>query len=105
MDKLLQALYDCFYTPRPSEELTQLIEETHRELIERLSKDDRKRVLRIIDSKDKLIELQSIDSFIRGFQLAAQLAMELKCYEVDAPFVDIYSTILKRAENQATIAK
>ena len=85
MDKLLQVLYDCFYTPRPSKDLTQLIEEIHRELIERLSKEDRKRVLQIIDTKDKLIELQSIDSFIRGFQLATQLAMELECYGETVP--------------------
>lgn len=85
MDKLLQALYDCFYSPRPSKDLTQLIEKTHRELIVRLSKEDRKRVLLIIDTKDKITELQSIDSFIRGFQLATQLAMELECYGKAVP--------------------
>ncbi len=88
MVKLLQALYDYFYTPRTNEHLMQVATDNHRQLIESLSKEDRKKVLRIIDAKDQLAEIQSIDSFIHGFRLAAQLFIELNFYGNDSPTSD-----------------
>ena len=85
MNKLLQTLYTCFYTPRPDERLTKVVDENHRELIATLSKEDRRKVLKIIDAQDELAVLQSIDSFSRGFQLATQLAAELACYGDQVP--------------------
>ena len=97
MDKLLQTIYKCFYTPKLDEELIQVAETNHRELIKRLSKGDRRRVLRIIDAKDALAERQSIDRFICGFQLATQLAIELGCYEKElVEFVPLGHTLMTR---------
>ena len=80
MDKLLEALYDHFHTPRKDERLNQVVEDNHQELIESLSKEDRKKVLAIIDAQNESAEIQSIDSFIQGFRLATQLCMELLSY-------------------------
>ena len=80
MDKLLEVLYDHFHTPRKDERLNQVVEDNHQELIESLSKEDRKKVLAIIDAQNESAEIQSIDSFIQGFRLATQLWMELISY-------------------------
>ena len=80
MDKLLEALCDHFYTPRKDERLKQVVENNHQELIATLSKEDRKKILAIIDAQNESAEIQSIDSFIQGFRLATQLWMELISY-------------------------
>ena len=80
MDKLLEALYDHFHTPRKDERLKQIVEDNHQELIATLSKEDRKKVLAIIDAQNESAEIQSIDSFVQGFRLATQLGMELTSY-------------------------
>ena len=82
MDKLLEALYDHFHTPRKDERLKQIVEDNHQELIATLSKEDRKKVLAIIDAQNESAEIQSIDSFVQGFRLATQLGMELTSYGV-----------------------
>jgi len=60
------------------------IDSSHRTLSAELSKEQRRTLLKIIDSKDSLAEIQSVDSFIRGFQLAAQLAAELRHYSTES---------------------
>ena len=50
--KLLQALYDCFYTRPRFDEQENEVEECHKALIEVLAKPERKLVLRIIDALD-----------------------------------------------------
>ena len=79
-NKLLEVLYDHFHTPRKDERLNQVVENNHQELIASLSKEDRKKVLAIIDAQNESAEIQSIDSFIQGFRLATQLWMELISY-------------------------
>lgn len=81
MEKLLLALYDCFYVPLEEVELQQEIETCHQTLIKTLSKAERRTLLKIIDNKDQIIETQSIDSFIQGFLLASRLSTELSHYE------------------------
>jgi len=81
MKELLLAIYDQFYKPAVPESLNQEIDACHHQLIDALSKEERKVLLRLIDAKDHAAELQSIDSFNRGFQLAWQLATELRIYE------------------------
>lgn len=81
MNKLLKDLYDCFYTPPGLPTQKQEIEECHQALIEVLDKPERRLVLKIIDTKDRIVEDTSIDSFISGFELAWQLSMELNQYE------------------------
>lgn len=65
----------------PLAEYEQEVETCHRQLIERLDKSERKLVLRIIDAQNHIIEEQSLDSFLRGFRLAWELANELNHYE------------------------
>ncbi len=81
MNKLLKALYNCFYTPPEFPAQKQEIEECHQALIEALKKLERRLVLQIIDAKDQIVEDASIDSFISGFELAWQLSAELNQYE------------------------
>jgi len=80
MNELLLAIYDYFYTSIEPEPLRQEIADCHSALSEVLSKENRKVLLRLIDAKDHITETQLIDSFIRGFQLAWQLAAELSIY-------------------------
>ena len=79
--ELFKALYDCFYTPPELTPPKQEVEECHQALIEVLGKPERRLVLQIIDSKDRIAEDMSIDSFISGFELAWQLSAELNNYE------------------------
>ena len=81
MNKLLNDLYDCFYTPTELAATKREIEECHRALIEALGKPERRLVLKIIDAKDHISEDTSLDSFIAGFELAWKLAVELNHYE------------------------
>lgn len=80
-NKLLNDLYDHFYTPPELPARKQAIEECHQALINTLDKPERRLVLRIIDAKDRIVEDTSIDSFISGFELAWKLSMELNNYE------------------------
>jgi len=73
MDNILKALYDHFYRKPKNSTQARRIETNHRLLIQRLSKRNRKLVLRIIDDKDQICEDVSLDSFICGFRLAWSL--------------------------------
>ena len=83
MHDTLKRLYDRFYTPLPMEEAEQEIETCHQQLIERLEKNERKLVLRIIDAQNLIAERRSVDSFLCGFQLAWELAYELNHFETN----------------------
>ncbi len=84
-NKLLNDLYDCFYTPPARSSEHQEVEECHQALIKALEKPERRLVLRIIDAKDHIIADTSIDSFISGFRLAWKLFTELNHYENERP--------------------
>ncbi len=81
MNEMLTCLYDVFYTRPPFEEEKKIIEDCHRQLIERLGKDDRLLVLNIIDAQNQIKEDISMDSFFSGLQLGCQLAIELAHYK------------------------
>ena len=81
MKTLLKDMYDYFYTPPEFSEQKQEVEECHQTLIQVLAKPERRLVLQIIDTKDRIVEDTSIDSFISGFELAWRLSMELNQYE------------------------
>lgn len=85
MNETLKALYDIFYKKPAATQLKTEIERCHQELIEKLSKPERKLVLQIIDCKDQIAEDLSIDSFIAGFRLAWKLSQELNIYEKRHP--------------------
>lgn len=86
MNELLLAIYDRFYKPDVLESLNQEIDTCHRQLIDTLTREERKILLQLIDDKDHIAEQLSIDSFIRGFQLAYQLSAEISAYVKTHPF-------------------
>ena len=77
MKGILNALFEKFYEPVHDPELEDEIARCHEELIRRLSKEERKLVLQIIDAKDNLACAQAADGFIAGFHLAWLLSAEL----------------------------
>ena len=81
MGELLKTLYWNLYTPYENQEAELELDDCHQQLIEVLDKPERKLVLRIIDGKDRLADAIGLDSFIFGFNLATQLAYELKKYD------------------------
>ena len=81
MKELLKTLYWNLYIPYENHETEQELDDCHKQLIEVLGKPERKLVLKIIDSKDRLADEIGLDSFIFGFKLATQLAHELKKYD------------------------
>lgn len=83
--ELLKAIYGCFNTPPEFAAEKREVEDCHRALIERLDKQERRLVLRIMDEKDRIGEETSIDSFFFGFELAWQLSIELNHYKSERP--------------------
>ncbi len=80
-NKLLKAIYDCFYIPPELSEAKREVEDCHQALIDRLEKPECRLVLQIIDAKDRIAEDTVIDSFFSGFELAWKLSAELNHYE------------------------
>jgi len=76
MPKRLDDLYHSFFKEQDFNELKLSMEENHRILIDRLSKEDRKTVLRIIDALGMICNYQSKASFIQGFGLGMELTTE-----------------------------
>lgn len=91
MDKFLENLYDSFYTPPDMEELKQETKACYQTLLDRLDKPEQRLVLKIIDDKDIMAENLSLDSFVRGFQLAWSLTNELAHYQSGHPMPDVHS--------------
>ena len=77
----LEQLYHEHYNPSNQSFFQNLIDESHKTLIQNLSKADRKLVLRIIDSKDSISSVHSLESFICGLNLAVEILTELKQYK------------------------
>ena len=81
MSNILEALYYRFYS-QPENTLQEMrIEANHNLLRQRLSKRNRKLVLRIIDDKDQICTGVSLDSFICGFRLAWQIVNQIQNYD------------------------
>lgn len=76
-NKLLEKLYDIFYTPPDFPLQSREAEEGRKALGEVVDKQMNRMVIKIIDAKDSIIEKISVDSFIAGFELAWQLAAEV----------------------------
>ena len=76
--KTLEQLYQHFYTPTKQPNLQNTIKQNHKILIENLSKEHRKIVLRMMDAQMMISSLQSEESFICGFKLALDLLTELE---------------------------
>ena len=91
MPKRLDDLYHEFYTPLQLQELKSSVEENHKILIDHLSKEDRKTVLRIIDALEMIGNYQTKASFIQGFKLGFELTTELQTYDAHSTEIDSQS--------------
>lgn len=81
MEKILESLYDKFYIPPEMAELKDTVEANRSLLRERLAKEDRKIVLRIVDDMSLMALERSYDSFICGLKLGLHLTNELNHYK------------------------
>ena len=88
MPKRLDDLYHSFFKQQDFNELKLSVEENHKLLIDRLSKEDRKTVLRIIDALEMICNYQSKTSFIQGFKLGFELTTELQNYNSHSAEID-----------------
>lgn len=88
MSQRLDDLYHEFFTPLGLSVLKSSIEDNHRILIDHLSKEDRKVVLRIIDALEMICNYQSKASFIQGFKLGFELTTELQNYNSHSAEID-----------------
>ena len=70
----MRALWNRFYA-RSMEDMTS--NQLHTALSERLEPEDRKLLLRLVDSKNFYTEIISLESFVAGFRLAGGICMEL----------------------------
>ena len=87
MNELLKALYFNFYQPTVETKAEKEINDCHKKLSVALEPTERKLVLHIIDSKDHVADMLSLDSFIAGFRLAWQLANELDYQKETRPIL------------------
>lgn len=78
MPKRLDDLYHSFFKQQDFNKLKLSVEENHKILIDHLSKEDRKIVLRIIDALEMICNYQTKTSFIQGFKLGFELTTELQ---------------------------
>lgn len=78
---ILNKLFYDFYKPSIQADLNAEIEQNHKELIERLSKDDRRKVLKIIDNLMMITTVQTQESFVCGLNLGLAITGELQYYK------------------------
>ena len=70
----MRALWNGFYVRTAADTASDAL---HHALSERLDKDNRKQLLRLVDSKNMYTEIISLESFVAGFRLAVGIAAEL----------------------------
>ena len=77
MYEYLRALHRCFCSEADHAEFRSEIEALRTTLSSRLSSEDRKLVLRLVDAQNNLKNEISLESFAAGFKLAAGISQEL----------------------------
>ena len=75
----MRALRQRFFS-EPDVMMQREIEEGWRCLSDRVSKEDQKRILRLVDLQAAQLEETALANFVSGFQLALGIAGELKPY-------------------------
>lgn len=75
----MRALRQRFFT-EPDVALQKEVEQGWRSLSERVSKEDQRRILGLVDLQAALLEETTLTSFVSGFQLALGIARELTPY-------------------------
>lgn len=81
MVEILEKFYECFYNKDKFKDLREVVEVNHKILIEKLSTENKKLVLEIIDALDLICLEQSKDSFKQGLKLGIELTTELQNYD------------------------
>lgn len=81
MYETLKDLHRKFYTRAVMPELKYDYDDAFRQLMSRLSKPERKLVLKVVDTKGLMMERAELDSVACGLQLALGLTTELQHYE------------------------
>ena len=75
----MRALHQRFFT-EPDAALQREIEESWWRLSDRVSREDQKRILGLVDLQAALLEETTLASFVSGFQLALGITSELTPY-------------------------
>ena len=81
MYETLKELHRKFYTRAVMPELKSDYDDAFQQLMSRLSKPERKLVLKVVDTKGLMMERAELDSFVCGLRLAFSLTTELQHYE------------------------
>ena len=76
----MRALYQRFAIESEDERLQMEIQETYDALRENVSRQDREKLLRLVDLEMELQEDTSLLAFVSGFRLATGIAGELEPY-------------------------
>ena len=80
----MAALHQQFFRGQDFAELEEDIERTRQEVRDCLSKEERRKLLRLVDLQSLLREETSLASFTAGFKLAWGIARELELAEREA---------------------
>ena len=78
MNDYMTALHQRFFQEPDFTELEEEIEQTRQEVRDCLSKEERRKLLRLVDLQNLLREETSLASFTAGFKLAWGIAKELE---------------------------
>ena len=78
MNDYMTALYQRFFQEPDFTELEEEIEQTRQEVRDCLSKEERRKLLQLVDLQNLLREETSLASFTAGFKLAWGIAKELE---------------------------
>lgn len=93
----MRALWERFYERSVEDKH---FNRMHTTLSERLEPDDRKLLLRLVDSKNFYTEMISLESFIAGFRLAGGICMELADehydYDIEEDAISRRATAVER---------
>ncbi len=81
MYETLKELHRKFYTRAVMSELKYDYDDAFQQLMSRLSKPERKLVLKVVDTKGLMMERAELDSFVCGLRLALGLTTQLQHYE------------------------
>ena len=78
MHDYMRALQQRFFRKPQCEDLRMTVEDTCGEFLKRMSEEDKRKLLLIVDSMDAIRDEVSLESFIAGFKLAWGISRELE---------------------------
>ena len=78
MHDYMQALQQRFFRIPRCDDLRMTVENTCGEFLKRMSDEDKRKLLLIVDSMDAIRDEVSLESFIAGFKLAWGISRELE---------------------------